>query len=94
MSSKLGLSNLDRILLVSSHNKYFCKYLSETMFDCQGLVLVYVTVVLVVMARQFSFLSNLDTEQDTVDKMMVVNTQGVTEIDTVRNVITEYPDLV
>ena len=56
--------------------------------------MVYVTVVLVVMARQFSFLSNLDTEQDTVDKMMVVNTQGVTEIDTVRNVITEYPDLV
>ena len=59
----------------------------------QGLVLVYVTVVLVVMARQFSFLSNLETEQDE-DKMMVVNTQGVTEIETVRNVITEYPDLV
>ena len=85
---------------MSSHNinilfRYLKYYELEKnyVFSWQGLVLVYVTVLLVVMARQFSFLSNLETEQDE-DKMMVVNTQGVTEIETVRNVITEYPDLV
>ena len=56
----------------------------------QGLVLVYVTVVLVVMARQFSFLS--DTED--MEKMMVVNSEGVTNMETLDSVITDNTDMV
>jgi len=53
-------------------------------------VLVYVTVVLVVMARQFSFLS--DTEDR--EKMMVVNSEGVTQMETLDSVITDNTDMV
>ena len=56
----------------------------------QGLVLVYVTVVLVVMARQFSFLS--DTED--MEKMMVVNSEGVTKMETLDSVISDNTDMV
>ena len=56
----------------------------------QGLVLVYVTVVLVVMARQFSFLS--DTEDR--EKMMVVNSEGVTNMETLDSVISDNTDMV
>ena len=56
----------------------------------QGLVLVYVTVVLVVMARQFSFLP--DTED--MEKMMVVNSEGVTNMETLDSVISDNTDMV
>ena len=56
----------------------------------QGLVLVYVTVVLVVMARQFSFLS--DTEDR--EKMMVVNSEGATNMETLDSVISDNTDMV
>ena len=56
----------------------------------QGLVLVYVTVVMVVMARQFSFLS--DTED--MEKMMVVNSEGVTNMETLDSVISDNTDMV
>ena len=56
----------------------------------QGLVLVYVTVVLVVMARQFSFLS----DREDMEKMMVVNSEGVTKMETLDSVISDNTDMV
>ena len=56
----------------------------------QGLVLVYVTVVLVVMARQFSFLS----DREDMEKMMVVNSEGVTNMETLDSVISDNTDMV
>ena len=53
----------------------------------QGLVLVYVTVVLVVMARQFSFLS----DREDMEKMMVVNSED--NVPTVGFALIEFPKL-
>ena len=47
----------------------------------KALVLVYVTVALMVMVRQFSLLSSLDTDNK---RLVVVTQRGDTEVDTVR----------
>ena len=46
-------------------------------FSIQGLVLVYVTVVMVVMARQFNFLSSMEENE----KVLIVDTHGNTELE-------------
>jgi len=56
-----------------------------------ALVLVYVTVALMVMVRQFSLLSSLDTDNK---RLVVVTEAGRTEVDTVRNILDETADLV
>ena len=47
----------------------------------QGLVLVYVTAILVIMARQFR---RLDTIEEDINRCLVVNSQGNTKVETVR----------
>ena len=47
----------------------------------QGLVLVYVTAILVIMARQFR---RLDTIEEDINRCLVVNSQGNTNVETVR----------
>ena len=47
----------------------------------QGRVLVYVTAILVIMARQFR---RLDTIEEDINKCLVVNSQGNTNVETVR----------
>ena len=47
----------------------------------KALVLVYVTVALMVMVRQFSLLSSLDSDNK---RLVVVTQRGDTEVDTVR----------
>ena len=77
------------------------------MFCTQGLVLVYVTVVLVVMARQFRFLNNIDqvyfihSERNFVhkaaqdqDRMAVVDSKGATGLETIRSILSEPNTLV
>ena len=54
-------------------------------------MLVYVTVVLVVMARQFSFLSALDPEQD---KVAVVDSAGTTALAPATTVLSQDHNLV
>ena len=61
------------------------------LFYEQGLVLVYVTVVMVVMARQFSFLSSLDEDSE---RLPVVDTTGQTEMELVRNIQGESTNFV
>ena len=50
-------------------------------FSHQGLVLVYVTAILVIMARQFR---RLDTLEEDINRCLVVNSQGNTKVETVR----------
>ena len=57
----------------------------------QGLVLVYVTVVLVVMVRQFRFLSSLEQDQA---RLAVVDKQGNTDLETLRTVMEDSPVMV
>ena len=47
----------------------------------QGLVLVYVTAILIIMARQFR---RLDTIEEDINRCLVVNSQGNTKVETVR----------
>ena len=49
--------------------------------NSQGLVLVYVTAILVIMARQFR---RLDTIEEDINRCLVVNSQGNTNVETVR----------
>ena len=48
----------------------------------QGLVLVYVTAILVIMARQFR---RLDTIEEDLSRCLVVNASGTTSVETVRS---------
>ena len=57
----------------------------------QGVVLVYVTVVLVVMVRQFGFLSTIVEVQK---RLLVVDRRGNTEGETLRTVLDDSKDLV
>lgn len=50
-------------------------------FSHQGLVLVYVTAILIIMARQFR---RLDTIEEDINRCLVVNSQGNTKVETVR----------
>ena len=48
----------------------------------QGLVLVYVTAILVIMARQFR---RLDSIEEDLSRCLVVNSSGTTSVETVRS---------
>ena len=54
-------------------------------------MLVYVTVVLVVMVRQFGFLSTIEEDQK---RLLVVDRRGNTEVETLRTVLEDSKDLV
>ena len=57
----------------------------------QGLVLVYVTVIMVVVVRQFSFLSTIEEDQK---RLLVVDRGGNTEVETLRTVMEDSRNLV
>ena len=50
-------------------------------FLSEGLVLVYVTAIIVVMVRQFRMLNSLEEEDN---RLLVVNTWGDTEVESLR----------
>ena len=52
---------------------------------------MYVTVIMVVMARQFSFLSTIEEDQN---RLLVVDIGGKTEIETLRTVMEDSMNLV
>ena len=57
--------------------------LCSTLQQCvQGLVLVYVTAILVIMARQFR---RLDSIEEDLSRCLVVNASGTTSVETVRS---------
>ena len=47
----------------------------------KGLVLVYVTAIIVVMVRQFRMLNNLEEDSN---RLLVVNRSGGTEVESLR----------
>ena len=57
----------------------------------QGLVLVYVTVIMVVVVRQFSFLSTIEEDQK---RLLVVDRGGNTDVETLRTVMEDSRNLV
>ena len=57
----------------------------------QGLVLVYVTVIMVMVVRQFSNLSTIEEDQK---RLLVVDRGGNTEVETLRTVMEESKNLV
>ena len=56
--------------------------LSPVQPSVQGLVLVYVTAILVIMARQFR---RLDSIEEDLSRCLVVNASGTTSVETVRS---------
>ena len=56
--------------------------LSPLQQSVQGLVLVYVTAILVIMARQFR---RLDSIEEDLSRCLVVNASGTTSVETVRS---------
>ena len=56
--------------------------LSPLQPSVQGLVLVYVTAILVIMARQFRRLDSIDED---LSRCLVVNASGTTSVETVRS---------
>jgi hypothetical protein len=57
----------------------------------QGLVLVYVTVIMVMVVRQFSNLSTIEEDQK---RLLVVDRVGNTEVETLRTVMEDSRNLV
>ena len=56
--------------------------ISAVQQSVQGLVLVYVTAILVIMARQFR---RLDSIEEDLSRCLVVNASGTTSVETVRS---------
>ena len=57
----------------------------------QGVVLVYVTVIMVMVVRQFSNLSTIEEDQK---RLLVVDRGGNTEVETLRTVMEDSKNLV
>ena len=57
----------------------------------QGVVLVYVTVIMVMVVRQFSNLSTIEEDQK---RLLVVDRGGNTEVETLRTVMEDSQFLV